>query len=83
MSGPTGATGEDFEPSSTTRDVLAWAHAAGAATLAEALDLLDLLAVSNDVPEVLGESGDLDQVRDELEDGIELVGGDRDILDLR
>jgi hypothetical protein len=36
--------------------------------------MLDALENSNDVPEVLGASGDLDDVRDELEAGIELVG---------
>ena len=72
-------TGEEFEPTSTTRDVLAWARAAGASTLVDALELLDVLAVSNDVPEVLGETGDLDQVRAELEEGIDLAGADADI----
>ena len=38
--------------------------------------MLDVLENSNDVPEVLGESGDLNDVRDELEAGIELVGSD-------
>jgi hypothetical protein len=70
---------DEFEPSSTTRDVLAWAQAAGASTIADALELLDVLEVSNDVPEVLGERGDLGEVRDELGAGIDLVGGDREI----
>ena len=74
-----GVSGEEFEPTSTTRDVLAWARAAGASTLVDALELLDVLAVSNDVPEVLGETGDLDRVRAELEEGIDLAGPDADI----
>ena len=72
-------SGDEFEPTSTTRDVLAWARAAGASSLVDALELLDVLAVSNDVPEVLGETGDLDQVRAELEEGIDLIGPDADI----
>jgi hypothetical protein len=79
MGARSGTSREEFEPSSTTRNVLAWAQAAGASTLGDALELLDVLAISNDVPEVLGESGDLDVVRAELEDGIELVGVDQDI----
>ena len=70
---------DEFEPSSTTRDVLAWAQAAGASTIADALELLDVLEVSNDVPEVLGERGDLGEVRDGLGAGIDLVGGEREI----
>ena len=70
---------DEFEPSSTTRDVLAWAQAAGASTIADALELLDVLEVSNDVPEVLGERGDLGEVRAELGAGIDLVGGDHEI----
>ena len=72
-------SGDEFEPTSTTRDVLAWARAAGVSTLVDALELLDVLAVSNDVPKVLGETGDLDQVRAELEEGIDLAGADADI----
>ena len=76
-------TGRDeFEPSSTTGNVLAWAQAAGASTIGDALEMLDVLQNSNDVPEVLGESGDLNDVRDELEAGIELVGDDRAIDDV-
>jgi hypothetical protein len=77
-----GTNSDEFEPSSTTRNVLAWARAAGAATIGDALEMLDVLENSNDVPEVLGESGDLNIVRDELGAGIELVGDDRDIDDV-
>jgi hypothetical protein len=71
-----GGNRDDYEPASATRNVLAWAQAAGASTIGDALEMLDVLEISNDVPEVLGESGDLDDVRDELEFGIELVGHD-------
>lgn len=73
---------DQFEPSSTTRNVLVWAQAAGASTIGDALEMLDVLENSNDVPEVLGESGDLSDVRDELLGGIDLVGDDHDIDDV-
>ena len=76
-------TGRDeFERSSTAVNVLVWAQSAGASTVGDALEMLDVLQNSKDVPEVLGESGDLDDVRDELEAGIELVGDDRAIDDV-
>jgi hypothetical protein len=76
-------TGRDeFEPSNTTRSVLTWARAAGASTIGDALEMLDVLENSNDVPQVLGERGDLNDVCDELEAGIELVGDDRAIDDV-
>jgi hypothetical protein len=77
-----GTNRDEFEPSSTTRNVLVWAQAAGASTIGEALEMLDVLENSNDVPEVLGESGDLNAVRDELEAGIELVSDGRAIDDV-
>jgi hypothetical protein len=77
-----GTNRDEFEPSSTTRNVLAWAQAAGASTIGEALEMLDVLENSNDVPEVLGESGDLNDVRDELEAGIELDSDGRAIEDV-
>jgi hypothetical protein len=77
-----GSGREEFDPSTTTRNVLAWARAAGASTIGDALEMLDVLENSNDVPEVLGESGDLNDVRDDLGAGIELVGDDRGIDDL-
>jgi hypothetical protein len=82
MGTPFGTSREEFEPSSTTSNVLVWARASGASTIGDALEMLDVLENSNDVPEVLGESGDLNDVRDELEAGIELVGGDRTIDDV-
>jgi hypothetical protein len=77
-----GTNRDEFEPSSTTRNVLAWAQAAGASTIGEALEMLDVLENSNDVPEVLGESGNLNDVRDELEAGIELDSDGRAIEDV-
>lgn len=82
MGAPFGTGSDDFEPSSTTCSVLAWARAAGGSTIGDALEMLDVLSNSNDVPEVLGDSGDLNDVRDELEAGIELVGDDRAIDDV-
>lgn len=66
---------DEFDPSASARSTLRWAQAMGAATLGEAYDLLDQLEVSNDVPEVLGHDT-IEDVRQELEFGIDLVGGD-------
>jgi hypothetical protein len=70
---------EEFDPSAVTRSTLRWALALGATTLGEAYDLLEQLEVSNDVPEVLGHDGTVDEVRDELELGLELVGPDTEL----
>ena len=67
---------DEFEPSASAGSALRWAHEMGASTLGEAYDLLDQLEVSNDVPEVLGEEGTVDDVRQEFELGIDLVGAD-------
>ena len=67
---------DEFDPSANARSTLRWAHALGASTLGEAYDLLDQLEVSNDVPEVLGQEGTVDDVREEFELGIDLVGAD-------
>jgi hypothetical protein len=67
---------EDFSPSTAARNTLRWAADQGAATLGEAYDLLEQLEYSNDVPEVLGEDDTIDDVREELEFGIETVGAD-------
>ena len=67
---------EEFDPSAGARSTLYWAQEHGATTLGEAYDMLDHLAVSNDVPEVLGEDGTVEGVREELELGIDLVGAD-------
>jgi hypothetical protein len=65
---------DEFDPSTSARNTLRWAQALGATTLGEAYDLLDQLEVSNDVPEVLGQEGTVDDMRAEFELGIELVG---------
>jgi hypothetical protein len=67
---------DEFDPSAGARSTLRWAQALGASTLGEAYDLLDQLEVSNDVPEVLGHDDTVDDMRQELELGIELVGAD-------
>ena len=67
---------EEFEPSAGVGRTLRWAHELGAETLSEAYDLIDQLEVSNDVPEVLGHDDTVEDVRQELELGIELVGAD-------
>jgi hypothetical protein len=67
---------EEFSPSVGARSTLQWAQEHGASTLGEAYDLLDQLEVSNDVPEVLGQDDTVEDIRDELELGIELIGPD-------
>ena len=73
---------EEFAPSAGTRNVLRWAQESGASTLGEAYDMLEQLELSNDVPEVLGPDDSVDEVRDELEFGIEAVGPDAPLTDL-
>ena len=73
---------EEFDPSAGARSTLQWAHAHGATTLGEAYDLLDQLEVSNDVPEVLGHDDTVQDVREQLEVGIEVVGGDAELTGL-
>ena len=70
---------DEFHPSAATRSTLRWAQEHGAWTLGEAHDLLDQLAVSNDIPEVLGHDDTVDGVREELELGIELLGSDAEL----
>jgi len=70
------STDEEFDPSAGARSTLQWAQVHGASTLGEAYDLLDQLALSNDVPEVLGHDDTVEGVREELELGIDLVGAD-------
>ena len=67
---------DEFDPSASARNTLRWARSMGATTLSEAYDLLDQLEVSNDVPEVLGHDDTVDDMRAELEAGIELAGAD-------
>jgi hypothetical protein len=61
---------------------LRWAHETGASTLGEAYDMLEQLELSNDVPEVLGHDGTVEDVREELELGIEIVGPDAQLTTL-
>ena len=71
-----------FDPSATTRSALVWARSYGATTLGEAYDLLDQLEAGNDVPEVLGEDGTVDEVRAEVEDGLAVLGPDASLDDV-
>ena len=73
---------DEFAPSTAALNTLRWAQANGASTLGEAYDLLDQLEVSNDVPEVLGHDDTVQDVREELEAGLEVVGGDAELTDL-
>jgi hypothetical protein len=73
---------EEFAPSAGARNVLRWAQEAGASTLGEAYDMLEQLELSNDVPEVLGHDDTVDEVREELEFGIDTVGPDASLMDL-
>jgi len=65
---------EEFAPSTTARNVLRWAQELGAATLGEAYDMLEQLELSNDVPEVLGDDDTIEEVREELDFGLETAG---------
>jgi hypothetical protein len=67
---------EEFAPSTSARNTLRWAHELGASTLGEAYDMLEQLEISNDVPEVLGHDDTVQDMREELEFGIEIVGPD-------
>ena len=67
---------EEFDPSTAALNTLRWAHEMGASTLGEAYDMLEQLEISNDVPEVLGHDDTVEDVREELELGIEIVGPD-------
>ena len=65
---------EEFAPSTGARNTLRWAYELGASTLGEAYDMLEQLELSNDVPEVLGHDDTVEDVREELEFGIETAG---------
>ena len=73
---------DEFLPSAGARSTLQWAHEHGAETLGEAYDLLNQLEVSNDVPEVLGHDDTVDDMREELQLGLDLVGTDAPLSDL-
>jgi hypothetical protein len=73
---------DQFDPSASARNTLRWAQALGATTLGEAYDMLDQLEVSNDVPEVLGHDDTVDDVREELQFGLDTVGPDAELTTL-
>jgi hypothetical protein len=54
----------------------------GATTLGEAYDMLEQLEISNDVPEVLGEDDTVEDVRAQLESGLEDTGPDTPLTTL-
>ena len=67
---------EEFAPSSGALNTLRWAQEMGATTLGEAYDMLEQFELSNDVPEVLGHDDTVEDVREELDFGIQTVGPD-------
>ncbi|MFC4071590.1 hypothetical protein [Actinoplanes subglobosus] len=73
---------EEFSPSAATQRVLAWALRMGAATLGEAYDMLDHFEESNDVPEVLGEDDTIEEVREDIEFGLDTTGPDTELTSL-
>ena len=73
---------DEFDPSPTAWSSLRWAHELGASTLGEAYDMLDQLEISNDIPEVLGHDGTVDDVREELLFGMEVAGPDAELAGL-
>ena len=73
---------EEFAPSASALNTLRWAYEMGASALGEAYDMLEQLELSNDVPEVLGHDGTVEDVREELELGIEIVGPDAPLTTL-
>lgn len=73
---------DEFAPSTSAVNTLRWAHDNGATTLGEAYDMLDQLALSNDVPEVLGHDDTVDDVREELDLGLETLGPDAPLATL-
>ena len=72
----------EFDPSPAAWNTLRWAHELGASTLGEAYDMLDQLEISNDIPEVLGHDGTIEDVREELLFGMEAVGADAELTAL-
>jgi len=73
---------DDFAPSAAALNTLRWAHSNGAATLGEAYDMLEQLEFSNDVPEVLGHDETVENVREELEFGLDTAGPDTPLTTL-
>lgn len=73
---------DEFDPSMPARSTLRWAHEMGATTLGEAYDLLDQFEVGNDVPEVLGHDDSVEDVREELQAGLDIAGPDAPLAGL-
>jgi hypothetical protein len=73
---------DEFAPSAAALNTLRWARQNGASTLGEAYDLLDQFELSNDVPEVLGHDDSVEQVREELEFGLDTAGPDTSLTAL-
>ncbi|MCU7727380.1 hypothetical protein ODJ79_26920 [Actinoplanes sp. KI2] len=73
---------DDFSPSTAALNTLRWAQENGAETLGEAYDMLEQLELSNDVPEVLGEDDTIDDVREELDVGLDTAGPDTPLSEL-
>jgi hypothetical protein len=73
---------EEFAPSAGALNTLRWAQENGAETLGEAYDMLEQLEFSNDVPEVLGEDDSIDNVREEMEVGLDTAGHDTPLSSL-
>ncbi|GGN65237.1 hypothetical protein GCM10010112_26330 [Actinoplanes lobatus] len=73
---------EEFSPSAGALNTLRWAYGMGATTLGEAYDMLEQLELSNDVPEVLGHDDTVENVREELDFGLETVGPDAPLTSL-
>jgi hypothetical protein len=73
---------EEFAPSAGALNTLRWAQGMGASTLGEAYDMLEQLEMSNDVPEVLGHDDTVEDVREELDLGLEVAGPDAPLSSL-
>jgi hypothetical protein len=73
---------EEFVPSAGAVNTLRWAHEMGAETLGEAYEMLEQFELSNDVPEVLGHDDTVDDVREDLEFGLDALGPDTPLTKL-
>jgi len=73
---------DEFAPSTGALNTLRWAQGMGASTLGEAYDLLEQLELSNDIPEVLGEDDTIEDIREELDFGLETAGPDTPLTSL-
>jgi hypothetical protein len=73
---------DEFAPSAGALNTLRWAYENGATTLGEAYDMLDQFELGNDVPEVLGHDDSVEEVREELEFGLDTAGPDTPLSSL-